>query len=745
MHRGCLSAILWACIFGEALAGQGSKTVDFGRDVLPILREHCFGCHGPAQQMQGLRLDRRRVAMPNRVGANGASVVPGDSARSPIYLKLTGKQPGLQMPPTGPLSPDQINLIKTWIDEGAEWPDEFAGETPFAAPDPQATRMMESFRHGERNLFAALLRQDPKVVNRKGSGGSTPLMYAVLYGDPDSVRALLERGADPNLRNDGKATALMYAADDPEKTRLLLEHGADANARSDEGQTALLIAASRSGSSPVVRLLLDHGANPSDRDSGGRTVLNRAAFSGDSELIRLLLDRGADRKPLPLASAVRAGCSSCADLLMKFAEQGDLNSALTSAVQAGDVERIEFLLDRGAKVTAGVLPAVVLLPESLPMDVVKNLIDGGADINASNRGGGTVLDLARRQGETKLVGLLVSAGANESAKEAPNADPLAGKPKRAGSVRAAIERSIPPLQRADVAFMKKSGCVSCHNNSLSVMAMAAAHTGGLSVNEQIAQGQLQATAAYLAGNQERALQGLGIPGGLDTVGYILFGLAAGKYPAGEVTDVWARYLKNTQSLDGRWRIQASRPPLESSDIQATATVMRALQVYAPKSNRFEYEKAVRLAARWLESAVPKSAEDRVFQLLGLQWAGGNRTLMKKVSGELLASQRPDGGWAQLATLASDAYATGQALTALKESGLLAVSSSVYQRGVQFLLNSQLEDGSWYVQTRTLPAQPYFDSDFPHGPDQFISAAATNWAVTALVPALQANPRKSGVN
>jgi len=740
MRRACLSAILWACIFGETLAGQGSKTVDFGRDIQPILREQCFGCHGPAQQMQGLRLDRRRVVMPNRVGANGASIVPGDSARSPVYLKLTGKQPGLQMPPAGPLNPDQISLIKTWIDEGAEWPDELAGETPFAAPDAQAARTMESLRSGDRNLFAMLLRQDPKVVNRKGPGGSTPLMYAVLYGDPDSVRLLLERGADPNLRNDGGATALMYAVDDPEKTRLLLEKGADANARSDEGQSPLLVAASRPGSGPAVRLLLDHGANLSDRDSGGRSVLNRAGLTGDPELIQLLLDRGADRRPLPLGQAVRAGCSSCAELLMKFAEQGDLNSALTSAVQVGDVQTIKLLLDRGARVTDGVLPALVLSPESLPMDLVKTLMDRGANINASTRDGGTVLDLARRQGKTKLVDLLVSAGA----KDTPASDSPVGQPRRASSVREAIERSIPPLQRADVAFMKKSGCVSCHNNSLAAMAMTAAHTSGLPMNEQISRAQLQATAAYLDGNRERALQGLGIPGGLDTVGYILFGMAAGKYPADEVTDVWARYLKNTQSLDGRWRIQAARPPLESSDIEATATAMRALQVYAPRARRVEYEKAVRLAARWLESARPKSTEDRVFQLLGLQWAGGNRAagnkvvnrVVKKVGEELLTSQRPDGGWAQLVTLESDAYATGQVLTALKESGVLPVSSAAYQRGVQFLLNSQFEDGSWYVRTRTLPVQPYFDSEFPHGGDQFISAAATNWAVTALAPAVQ---------
>ena len=54
----------------------------------------------------------------------------------------------------------------------------------------------------------------------------------------------------------------------------------------------------------------------------------------------------------------------------------------------------------------------------------------------------------------------------------------------------------------------------------------------------------------------------------------------------------------------------------------------------------------------------------------------------------------------------------------------------YRRGIQFLLDSQLEDGSWYVRTRAPPIQPHFDSDFPHGLDQFISAAATNWAAMA---------------
>jgi hypothetical protein len=63
---------------------------------------------------------------------------------------------------------------------------------------------------------------------------------------------------------------------------------------------------------------------------------------------------------------------------------------------------------------------------------------------------------------------------------------------------------------------------------------------------------------------------------------------------------------------------------------------------------------------------------------------------------------------------------------------------VYQRGVQFLLNTQLADGSWYVRSRAIPLQPHFESGFSHGRDQFISAAASNWATTTL--ALAVRPR-----
>ena len=58
-----------------------------------------------------------------------------------------------------------------------------------------------------------------------------------------------------------------------------------------------------------------------------------------------------------------------------------------------------------------------------------------------------------------------------------------------------------------------------------------------------------------------------------------------------------------------------------------------------------------------------------------------------------------------------------------------------RHGVAFLLRTQVEDGSWFVRSRAFGFQPYFETGFPHGIDQFISAAATSWAVMALAHAL----------
>jgi squalene cyclase len=121
--------------------------------------------------------------------------------------------------------------------------------------------------------------------------------------------------------------------------------------------------------------------------------------------------------------------------------------------------------------------------------------------------------------------------------------------------------------------------------------------------------------------------------------------------------------------------------------------------------------------------------------LGLVWANLDQGAIRKATRELLAKQRPDGGWSDLDSMESSAYATGRSLYALQIANLPA-SDAAYESAVQYLLKTQLEDGSWYVRSRALALQPFFDAGFPHGFDQFISTAATNWATVALAQAGQ---------
>ena len=121
-------------------------------------------------------------------------------------------------------------------------------------------------------------------------------------------------------------------------------------------------------------------------------------------------------------------------------------------------------------------------------------------------------------------------------------------------------------------------------------------------------------------------------------------------------------------------------------------------------------------------------------MLGLVWSGAPLAERGAQAERLLALQRPEGGWAQLPTMAPDAYATGQALYALRQNGL-ATTSGPYRKGADYLLRTQLEDGTWYVRARGFGFQPYYETGFPHGRDQFISSAATSWAAIALALAL----------
>ncbi|MGE0128079.1 MAG: PSD1 and planctomycete cytochrome C domain-containing protein [Blastocatellales bacterium] len=92
--------------------------VDFVRDIQPIFQASCYGCHGPNRQMAGLRLDSKKIAL-------SKVIVVGNAANSELYRRVAGIGDQARMPmKSEALKPDQIALIKTWIDQGAEWPED---------------------------------------------------------------------------------------------------------------------------------------------------------------------------------------------------------------------------------------------------------------------------------------------------------------------------------------------------------------------------------------------------------------------------------------------------------------------------------------------------------------------------------------------------------------------------------------------------------------------------------------------
>ena len=114
--------------------------VDFNFQVRPILSDKCFNCHGPDPRMRkaGLRLDTKEGAF-GTTKSGGHAVVPGNLEESELFARITAADETERMPPKSlgrSLSPEEINLLKRWIEQGAEWKPHWAFLPPVAAPVP---------------------------------------------------------------------------------------------------------------------------------------------------------------------------------------------------------------------------------------------------------------------------------------------------------------------------------------------------------------------------------------------------------------------------------------------------------------------------------------------------------------------------------------------------------------------------------------------------------------------------------
>jgi hypothetical protein len=307
-------------------------------------------------------------------------------------------------------------------------------------------------------------------------------------------------------------------------------------------------------------------------------------------------------------------------------------------------------------------------------------------------------------------------------------------------IRQAVNRALPIMQKSLAEYPHHATCFSCHHQGVPMFALALARSHGYVVDGKGITDVVQHTVADLRADLDSYRKGNGQPGGVTRAGYALLALHSGGVKRDEITAAVTGFLLQRDREQGFWQAASNRPPAEASSFTNTFLAVRALKTYGEEAQKEAAKARIERARQWLEQTPPKDTEDRVFQLWGLKEAGAENTMLQKAAKALLAEQREDGGWAQLPGANSDSYATGSVLTVLLLAGGLSADESACQRGIKFLLQAQQPDGSWHVVSRSKPVQPYFESGFPHGKDQFISMAASGWATAALVLAGPHNDR-----
>ncbi len=305
-------------------------------------------------------------------------------------------------------------------------------------------------------------------------------------------------------------------------------------------------------------------------------------------------------------------------------------------------------------------------------------------------------------------------------------------------IRSSAARAVTLVQQSTVGFYRTQDCFSCHDHALPMLTFRLARERGIAVDEaaaaQVAMKGLTKLPDLVS--IDRAIQDNMLVDTASSDGWALISAGAAGLKPNLVTAVYARRIANWQRADGHWATIDVRPPQGYSEFTATAVAVQAMQLYMPQQLRHETAERTARAKSWFLTAQPKDNEDYAFRLFGLYWSGATPAESARATREMLALQRPNGGWAQLPHMQPDAYATGQALVALHEAGGVPVTDPAWQKGLKYLLSTQDDAGAWHVRTRMLsPAHvspPYLESGFPYGHDQYLSTDATCWAAMAFM-------------
>lgn len=200
---------LFCCMAGTTVL-SGAAAVDFAHEVVPILRQHCGECHTGSKLKGGFSINDRAALLHG--SENGKVVVPGDSSRSRLIELVTSADPDDRMPPKGPrVPPEQVAVLKKWIDAGLPWEEGFAFQKPAYEPPlkPRRPELPPPSSRDRQNpidriLDASLARAGrplPKLADDATFARRVHLDVVGLLPEPEALETFLrDRSKDKRAR-----------------------------------------------------------------------------------------------------------------------------------------------------------------------------------------------------------------------------------------------------------------------------------------------------------------------------------------------------------------------------------------------------------------------------------------------------------------------------------------------------------------------------------------------------------------
>jgi hypothetical protein len=321
-------------------------------------------------------------------------------------------------------------------------------------------------------------------------------------------------------------------------------------------------------------------------------------------------------------------------------------------------------------------------------------------------------------------------------------DPAAISPATTGQIQQAVDRAIVYLQTESADWLNTRKCAACHHGGMPFWALGVAEQQGYAIDKKYLADKFES----LLGSKDNLLASKIFPNPADppdprpqgrglNMGLPFLAVAARSLPSlnegqKQSLKLIAEEIVQKQQPDGSWEFFATlrRPPINESQTTDAAWIIMALEAEtgpdASESQRASLQKAI----SWLDAAKPSDLhQDKALKVLLGARAGKKRESMQTTIDELLALQRADGGWSQtVPEPKSDAFATGQTLYVLSLAGYTAEQPEI-KRAIDFLIATQLPDGSWPMISRSTP-------DGSPGSSKLltpINCAAASWVTLGL--------------